>query len=75
MRKLFISTLLACTFVLMSPSTTQSSNRVQACLNVGCGTLGNSICNLAWWPNEDGTVTWYWCVMIDVIGERPMEKI
>ena len=70
MRKLVMSIVLAFIISMAIPEGGQGSDRVRACVGVNCGTLGNSLCDLAWWPNDDGTVTWYWCVMVNVVGEE-----
>lgn len=70
MKRITITVLLAVLFIFISPTATQSNDRLKACIGVSCGTLGNEICSITWYPNADGTVSWYWCVMITVRGDR-----
>lgn len=71
MKKLIGTTIALLCFSLYTPEAVESRNRVEACLAVDCGILGNSYCGLSWWPNSDGTAETYWCVKIDVEGLPP----
>lgn len=74
MKKL-ISILFIVVSLSIMPDTVQSNDRLKACLNANCGLAGNAICSITWWPNADGTITWYYCEMIVVVGKRPPQKV
>lgn len=73
---LFVILLLSLPFVLSQnqASAQNSGERYVACTNNGCAIIGNEFCDFAYYGNEDGTVTTYWCVIWVVEGEPYPEE-